>query len=80
MKLIVDRAPDGHGYLLRADTHDAHIQPAPGSRERAAFKELMTRNHAMADAIEAAWEAQNLPTFKKFLREDLARRKASQTP
>mgnify|MGYP000446834360 CR=1 FL=1 len=37
MKLIIDRSPDGKGYLLRADTHDAHIQPKAGSREQAAF-------------------------------------------
>lgn len=75
MKLIIDRSPDGKGYLLRADTHDAHIQPRPGSREQAAFAELMSQNRAVADAIEGKWAEAGLPTFKQFLREDLERRK-----
>lgn len=76
MKLIIDRSPDGKGYLLRADTHDAHIQPRPGSREQSAFAELMAMNRAVADAIEAKWSEATLPTFKQFLRDDLERRKA----
>ena len=76
MKLAIDRSPDGHGYLLHADAHDSHCQPQRGPRERAAFAELSRHNHAMADAIEAAWEADGLLTFKKFLREDLERRRA----
>ncbi len=76
MKLIIDRSPDGKGYLLRADTHDAHIQPRPGSREQSAFADLMAMNRAVADAIESKWAEATLPTFKQFLREDLERRKA----
>jgi hypothetical protein len=68
---------DALGYLLRADTHDAHIQPRAGSREMAAFAELMRQNRAIADAIEGKWETLGLPTFKKFLREDLERRRAA---
>ncbi len=78
MKLIVDRAPDGRGYLFRADTHDGHIQPPPGSRESRAFGELMQANRSIAEAIESAWEQKRVPTFKQFLRDDLARRKALQ--
>jgi len=79
MKLMIDRSPDGHGYLLRADTHDAHIQPRPGSREQASFAELMSQNRAVADAIEARWAEAGLPTFKQFLRDDLQRRKSGQS-
>ena len=74
MKLAILRSPDGHGYLLRADTHDAHIRPNPNSRELAAFNDLMDRNRAIARRIEAAWGGEHLPTFNTFLREDLARR------
>jgi hypothetical protein len=77
MKFMIERSPDGLGYLLRADTHDAHIQPRAGSREQAAFTELMRQNRAVADAIEGKWEEMGLPTFKKFLRDDLERRKAA---
>ena len=75
MKFIIERSPDAHGYLLRADTHDAHIQPRPGSREQAAFAELVRINRTVADAVESRWEQLGLPTFKKFLRDDLERRR-----
>lgn len=78
MKLVIDRAPDGLGHLLRADAHDAHCRPAPGSRDYPAFCKLMDVNRDLADRIEAAWEAEGIPTFKSFLRDDLARRKAQQ--
>ena len=77
MKLVVDRAPDGRGYLLRADTHDSHVRPKPGSRDEKPFLELMEKNRVCAEAIEGAWEREGLPTFKRFLRDDLERRKAA---
>ena len=76
MKLVIDRSPDGHGHLLRADTHDSHCRPAPGSRDYQAFCQLMDRNREVAERIESAWDAQGIPTFKAYLRDDLARRKA----
>jgi hypothetical protein len=76
MKLVIDRAPDGRGHLFRADTHDGHCRPAAGSRDYAVFCKLMDVNRELADRIESAWEAQGIPTFKSFLREDLARRSA----
>jgi hypothetical protein len=36
----------------------------------------MDKNREVAEAIETDWEARGMPTFKAFLREDLARRKA----
>ncbi|CAA9444100.1 MAG: hypothetical protein AVDCRST_MAG64-4396 [uncultured Phycisphaerae bacterium] len=80
MKLVVDRAPDGRGHLFRADTHDGHCRPAPGSRDYPAFCKLMDVNRDLAARIEAAWEAEGIPTFKSFLRDDLARRRAQQEP
>lgn len=77
MKLVVERSPEGRSHLFRADTHDRHIQPPPGSKEADAFRELMAKNLSVANAIEAAWEAAGLPTFKQYLREDLARRKSA---
>jgi hypothetical protein len=74
MKLVIERSPDGAGHLFRADTHDRHIRPAPGSREEAAFRELMEFNQRLAQTIETAWEQRGLRTFKAFLREDLERR------
>ena len=74
MKLVIEPAPDGQGYLVRADTHDKHISLPPGSREHDAFRALMQQNQQIAGEIEAAWTAASIPTFKEFLRQDLARR------
>jgi hypothetical protein len=78
MKLIVERSPDTRGHLFRADTHDAHCCPAPGSRDYFVFSQLMDKNREVAEQIESAWEQQNIPTFKAYLRDDLARRKSQQ--
>ena len=74
MKLTIERSPDKLGYLFRADTHDRHACPQPGSRDYAAFTQLMENNQNIAQSIEQAWAEQHLPTFKTYLREDLARR------
>jgi hypothetical protein len=52
--------------------------PDPTSAEYGLFCHLVENNQAMAQTIEAAWEAAGLPTFKSYLRGDLARRKAEQ--
>jgi len=77
MKLVVERSPDGRGALFRADTHDQHVQVDPASREYSAFCKLTQDNQSLAGVIEANWEAAGLPTFKSFLRKDLARRQAA---
>jgi hypothetical protein len=77
MKLAIEKRPDRHGCLFRADTHDAHCCPVTSSREYQAFRQLMELNQTVAQAIESEWEREGVPTFKTFLKEDLARR---QTP
>jgi hypothetical protein len=74
MKLVIERAPDGQSFLFRADTHDRHVCPIEGSVEHDAFVDLMTKNQEIAQAVDAAWAEMGLPTFKTWLREDLARR------
>ncbi|HEV8291332.1 MAG TPA: hypothetical protein VGP94_05395 [Tepidisphaeraceae bacterium] len=77
MKLSIDQRPDQGGFLFRADTHDRHICPAPASKEYSGFCELMEKNQKVAQSIEAAWGEGGLPTFKTFLKQDLARRQQS---
>jgi hypothetical protein len=74
MKLCINRRPDKRGFVFRADTHDRHCCPPPGTREYGHFCELMNKNQHMAQEIESAWEAQHLPTFKSYLKQDLANR------
>lgn len=77
MKLVIERSPGGRGYLFRADTHDAHCRPAPGSRDYSVFCKLMDKNREVADRVETAWDENGIATFKTYLRNDLARRKAA---
>jgi hypothetical protein len=74
MKLVYELGPDGRSWLLRADAHDAHCCPPQGTPEHDAFRQLMTQNQEIVSAIEKAWAAEALPTFKTFLQVDLARR------
>jgi hypothetical protein len=79
MKLTIEQSPDQQRFLFRADTHDRHCCPAPESREYGPFCQLMEGNQQIAQAIEAEWAKEGLPTFKTYLRDDLARRaKAAQ--
>lgn len=76
MKLVIDRAPDGRGHLFRADTHDDHCCPEPGSGDFAELIDLMEKNRTISHHVEAAWEKQGIPTFRTYLKADLARRTA----
>jgi hypothetical protein len=77
MKLVIERSPDGAHALFRADTHDRHIQPKPNSPEATAFAELAHSNQELAQKIESSWDEAGVPTFKRFLKDDLARRRAA---
>lgn len=74
MKLILERTPDGKACMFRADTHDQHICPTPGSPDYKPFCQLMAKNQELARTIEAAWAAEGVPTFKTYLKQDLQRR------
>jgi hypothetical protein len=77
MKLVIEAAPGAGGHIFRADTHDKHIRPSPQSSEYQMFRQLMEKNQRLSEAIESEWERAGLPTFKQFLRDDLARRAAA---
>ena len=75
MKLRIEPSPDGSRYLFRADSHDRHVCPPPTSAEYEAFRDLMEKNQKAVEAVETAWADAAVPTFKTYLREDLARRR-----
>jgi hypothetical protein len=76
MKMVLERAPSQPDvWLFRADTHDRHLCPAADHPEYAAFLALRGKNQVVADAVDTAWTAADVPTFKSFLRQDLERRK-----
>jgi hypothetical protein len=74
MKLAIEQTPDDKAFIFRVDTHDRHCCPVPGSPEYQPFLQLMEQNQKLAQEIESAWAAENIPTFKSHLRDDLAKR------
>ena len=76
MKLAVELGPDEKTFLFKADTHDRHCCPGPSDPEYNPFLKLMENNQKVADAVETAWASAGIPTFKSYLRDDLARRQA----
>lgn len=76
MKLVIERLPTLPHWFFRADTHDQHVQVDPSDPDWEAFQELVARNHAIAAAIESAWDRADIDTFKRFLRRDLEARKS----
>jgi len=77
MKLVYELGPDAQTFLFRADAHDAHCCPPAGTPEHDAFRALMQANQETVAAIENAWADAELPTFKTFLKLDLAKRRAA---
>ena len=76
MKLVMEPSPDQKQWLFRADTHDRHCCPPADAPEYDEFCKLMEKNQRVSERIESTWAEQGLPTFKTYLREDLARRKS----
>jgi hypothetical protein len=76
MKLTCELSPDGKQFLFKADAHDAHCCPPAGTPEHQEFRKLMEQNQQTVTAIENAWAAEGIPTFKSYLKEDLERRRA----
>ncbi|HUO08887.1 MAG TPA: hypothetical protein VM008_11340 [Phycisphaerae bacterium] len=88
MKLIIEPAPadptssalpNAIPFLLRVDSHDRHLHAAPGSPDEAWLSNIRASNKQVGERIEAAWSQHGLPTFKDYLRSQLAARKAQQS-
>jgi len=84
MKLVVDPAPPPLGqdpqslqsYLLRVDAHDQHLHTPPESPDAAWLAAVRASNQELVEKIEADWAKAGLPTFKEYLRKQLAARRA----
>lgn len=76
MKLVIEQLPGRDVWLFRADAHDAHVLVDPADPDYPAYREMTARNRAIAAAIEAAWAAAGIDTFRAFLRRDLGARRA----
>ena len=90
MKLIIEPAPpapdplgetpNSPTLLLRVDAHDRHLHAPAGSPDETWLAAIRTSNKELTERIEAAWSKNGLPTFKDYLRSQLAARKAQRPP
>jgi hypothetical protein len=93
MKLVIDPCPHaaaaaaagsstcrGYDFLLRADAHDRHLHAPAGSPDAAWLASIRQSNKELVEKIEAAWSAAGIPTFKDYLRSQLAARKGLTAP
>ncbi len=69
MKLRVSRPPNRAVFLFSVDSHDAVLQAKPGTPDYAMLQELKAHNAKVAEAIMADWDAADLPTERKYLRD-----------
>ncbi|HSV14027.1 MAG TPA: hypothetical protein VLI90_07190 [Tepidisphaeraceae bacterium] len=67
MKLVLERRPDGLGYVLRVDGHDQHVLATPVGAACEAFYEVVRHDAEIARDIEAAWEQHGLNTLRGFI-------------
>lgn len=91
MKLIIEPAPASptvpdhapvpplQTFLLRVDSHDRHLHAPAGSPDEVWLSNIRASNKELGERIEAAWSSHGLPTFKDYLRSQLAARKAQQS-
>lgn len=76
MKIVIELSPDDSRFLFRVDAHDRHVCPPPKAPEYPSFRQLMEANQRLVDNVEGEWAKEGFPTFKTYLRDDLARRAA----
>lgn len=69
MKLQIQRWSTAAGFLVSVNTHDQVLAPAPDSPDAEAFRTLLAENQRTKLAIEAAWDAEGMPTFLRYLRD-----------
>jgi len=75
MKLGVCRVAATEDYVLRVDTHDRQFAAMVQERENAEYRALLERNRRLQNEIERAWSEAGLPTFERYLREQLEKEK-----
>ena len=69
MKLRLSRPPNRAVFLFSVDSHDAVLQARPGTPDFAMLQELKAHNAKVAEAILADWDAADLPTERRYLRD-----------
>jgi len=68
MKLQFQPWNNAEGMMLSVNTHDQVAGLDLVADDAEAFRRVQGENQRLKEAIEAAWEAEGLPTFLNFLR------------
>jgi hypothetical protein len=80
MKLQIQPWPNGAGFMLSVNTHDQVAGLDSQAADGQAFRELQVENQRLKEAIEQAWDAAELPTFLRYLRDYIKGRSECSSP
>jgi len=82
MKLRISRLPNEPVFLFSVDNHDEFLRAEPDSPDYEPLQALKRSNAAIASAILRAWDAADLPTERRYLRQRIRqdRRKGKAGP
>jgi len=75
MKLGLDRVQETGDWVLTVDCHDRMLMEAANESERDLVREVVQCNAEVKGRIERRWTEAGLPTFARYVRRRLARRK-----
>jgi len=71
MKLSLNRVADTADWVLVVDTHDAGVLALAQAGDRALLEALVTQNADLKTRIERRWSQARLPTFERYIHEQL---------
>jgi hypothetical protein len=71
LKMEVRPYTNHAGFVFGVNTHDQFISPDAKMPDADRWREVVRRNRELKQAVERAWAAANLPTFRTAMQEDL---------
>jgi len=71
MKLGLHRVPDTSDWVVTVDTHDTGLLDAAREGEQGLLEALVRENADIKARIERRWGEAGLPTFERYVREQL---------
>jgi hypothetical protein len=74
MKLGINRVPETDDWVLTVDTHDESLLAVVHQEERAVLEGLVRLNAELKARIERRWGEAGLPTFARYIRDQLKHR------
>jgi hypothetical protein len=72
IKMEIRPFPNQHGFVFWVNTHDQFFTPDARCRDGERWREVVSRNRELKQAVERAWAEGELPTFVTAMQESIA--------